>query len=338
VYIGIDDDDDAMLAHDESWFEEQLGLPCTITTFPATKPVQSYRTIYNTLIRQAAQDGMDFFVLWGDDVRLQNPDPNWPMLVYDRFCDYELKTGLPFGFGCVALNDVSAPGFPTFPVVARAHVEIFDGFSPEGFVNQDADPWVFQVYRRFRTASIEHDIRLENQIGGTAASGPARYDRQHVQWKDDVLRESVLKCNEWLDDTKSSGATATASTGEAGTLITLDVITPTFRTNMPLLRSIVTLDVPDGVSVLFIIIVDDPDSERIPELRKLETEYVGRVRVRVNQVNIGAGMTRNRGLDESAADWVLFLDDDVDVSAAPDLLSHYGMCVYVVCVVCSVYS
>jgi glycosyltransferase involved in cell wall biosynthesis len=41
----------------------------------------------------------------------------------------------------------------------------------------------------------------------------------------------------------------------------------------------------------------------------------------MNTSNMGAPKTRNVGLDESAADWVLFLDDDVVPEY--DLLQHY---------------
>lgn len=46
------------------------------------------------------------------------------------------------------------------------------------------------------------------------------------------------------------------------------------------------------------------------------------VRIRCNGANVGAGPTRNTGLAESAADWVLFLDDDVEPS--PDILEAYA--------------
>ena len=39
------------------------------------------------------------------------------------------------------------------------------------------------------------------------------------------------------------------------------------------------------------------------------------------QRTFGVSVTRNRGIDESAAEWILFIDDDVDV--APDLLAQY---------------
>lgn len=46
---------------------------------------------------------------------------------------------------------------------------------------------------------------------------------------------------------------------------------------------------------------------------------------RLLQVNIGAGPSRNRALDESSADYVLFLDDDVE--PAPNILHVYGQAI-----------
>jgi len=64
-------------------------------------------------------------------------------------------------------------------------------------------------------------------------------------------------------------------------------------------------------SVKFIIIVDDPAAPALGRVLSLQST---RVRVRVNTGNLGASASRNRGLSESCADWVLFLDDDVEVN------------------------
>lgn len=51
----------------------------------------------------------------------------------------------PVGFGVVCFNDASSPGFPGFPVLHRTHRAIFPEIIPAAFVNQDADPWIFEV-------------------------------------------------------------------------------------------------------------------------------------------------------------------------------------------------
>ena len=125
---------------------------------------------YNELLCMAAKCGhLEYFVLWGDDIKIVDEETRrekWFDAVKNSFMRYHKETGLPFGFGCVALNDMSSPGFPTFPVVHRTHINIFKGFCRPFFYNQDADPWVFQVYRRWGVASIESSLVIENQIGG----------------------------------------------------------------------------------------------------------------------------------------------------------------------------
>jgi hypothetical protein len=68
---------------------------------------------------------------------------------------------------------------------------------------------------------------------------------------------------------------------------------------------------------MFIIIIDDPHS---PARVELETKFAARpdVRIRANGKNLGAAASRNRGINESAAEWIIFLDDDV--TPQPDLL------------------
>jgi GT2 family glycosyltransferase len=61
---------------------------------------------------------------------------------------------------------------------------------------------------------------------------------------------------------------------------------------------------------MFIIVVDNPHSPYITELLQ---KYAHRpdIRIRINPENLGASASRNRGMQESAAEWVHFLDDDI---------------------------
>ncbi|CAM6107977.1 unnamed protein product [Calypogeia fissa] len=59
---------------------------------------------------------------------------------------------------------------------------------------------------------------------------------------------------------------------------------------------------------MIILIVDNPFS---PDIHELKKRYDSFIRIRVNVTNSGASESRNKGLAESAADYVLFLDDDV---------------------------
>ena len=73
----------------------------------------------------------------------------------------------------------------------------------------------------------------------------------------------------------------------------------------------------------FIIIIDYPGHRNEESIKKFEEHNtLGSVRVRSNLANSGAAISRNRGLDESSADWVVFLDDDIE--PREDLLSVYA--------------
>lgn len=107
------------------------------------------------------------------------------------------------------------------------------------------------------------------------------------------------------------------------------------------MQSICSLRVPDYIQTIFIIIIDNPKlltqtasaiSETIKDLTLYESERIleqylsqsgNTIRVRCNVSNVGASASRNRGLDESAAEFVLNLDDDVIPN--PGLLEQYGL-------------
>ena len=320
VFIGIDDDDPLynLPEVNKSWFEHLLGRPCYIRKFTKEeskkdvgdgKMVPYIYGMYNLLINDAYNAGIEYFVLWGDDIKTKNE--NWLPNVVEKFRKYHSS-----GLGVVALTDLSSPGVPTFPIIHRKHVEIFGGFCPPQFINQDADPWIYAVYRRFNWSSFI-DVDIENEIGGTIETGvDARYDRFHLEnWRDTHIQPAVQKIADYTGISKHL------------TTVTLDVITPTYRTDLDILESIIRLKQPidnqANANVRFIIIVDNPATKVKEDLIHLSKKYSPFVLVRFNLINIGAGCTRNRGLDESDAEHVLFLDDDVDVTQNPKLLLHY---------------
>ena len=106
-------------------------------------------------------------------------------------------------------------------------------------------------------------------------------------------------------------------------VVMLDVVVPVFRMNLELLQRVVSLSIPENTSTTFLLIVDNPDSPDVPQVQALESspQHWGQVLVRVLPTNSGACAARNRGIHESGADWILFLDDDVVVPS--DLLHHY---------------
>ena len=86
VFIGIDDDDPIYNLPDvnQSWFEEILSRPCYIRKFTKEESkvddgkgrvVPYIYGMYNLLIKDAYAAGLEYAVLWGDDIN--SKDNNW---------------------------------------------------------------------------------------------------------------------------------------------------------------------------------------------------------------------------------------------------------------------
>jgi len=98
------------------------------------------------------------------------------------YIEFEKLSGTNLGFGCMAFQDMSFPGMPTFH---RAHMEIFkEKVVPDIFINQDGDPFIFQLYRSFGCSKM-FSSRISNEIGGEAK---ARYTKQSAKdWTFETL-------------------------------------------------------------------------------------------------------------------------------------------------------
>jgi hypothetical protein len=122
---------------------------------------------------KAWSKGASWVMLLGDDVRIQSHTHY--RAIYRAFLDIENELGCPFGFGCPWFNDVTFAGFPTFPVVGREHMNIFNGLIPshrmDRFVNQDLDPYLQRLYLKFGAAPHLVTTNLENSEGGTNTNG-----------------------------------------------------------------------------------------------------------------------------------------------------------------------
>ena len=297
IYLSVDQDDHFLL--DPGWRAETTlrtaGIVDVVTVVAAHEKGHVCAH-WRHCARLAFKDGHDYFTLLGDDVTLK--DPGWMRRVHEEFKRFQTEKKAPFGLGCVAFTDTTFPGMPTFPVVHRTHMEIFDGLVvPEAFFNQDGDPFLFQLYRRWGCSSMI-EARIGNGVGG---SGGARYEKKSAsEWTFGTLDKAVAKVEGWLSKNGSS----------VQRLLTLDVIIPSYRVDLRFLDPILQLRPPETCSTMFIIIIDDPNS---PSIDLLHKKYGADpfVRIRTNETNLGASAARNRGMKESAADWIHFLDDDV---------------------------
>ncbi|KAG9314950.1 hypothetical protein JVU11DRAFT_4059 [Chiua virens] len=300
VYLAIDHDDNFLLGEDDNDMniaESVLASQniCNVTTQICRYPAGNVCAIWRQIARQAWVEGCDYFVLMGDDVVLK--DEGWLRDLHREFVQIAQCTGAPIGFGCVAFTDTSFPGMPTFPVIHRIHLDIFDGeVIPEVFINQDGDPFLYQLYRRWDCSRM-FPARISNGIGG---SQPARYHQQHAEgWTFGPLDKATATTDEWL--LKHCPAVSRR--------LTLDVVIPSFRVQLQFLEPMLNLKPSPTCTTMFIVVVDDPLS---PARAELETRFASRpdVRIRTNNKNLGASGSRNRGMKESAAEWIIFLDDD----------------------------
>lgn len=308
VYLAIDDGDDFLRRTDESGMNIAEAVLVShnisdVTVEVCKHPSGHVCAIWRQIAKRAWMDGCDYFVLMGDDVVLE--DEGWMRDAHAQFAQLAERVGIPHGLGCVAFTDTTFPGMPTFPIVHRTHIDIFNGnVVPEVFINQDGDPFLYQLYRRWGCSTM-FSARITNGIGG---SRPARYHQQHAQgWTFGTLDKATATTEEWL----------LQHCPAVSRKLTLDVIIPSFRVQLPFLEPILNLQTSPTCTAMFIIIIDDPQS---PARIELETKYASRpdIRIRTNKENLGASASRNRGMKESAAEWIIFLDDDV--TPQPDLL------------------
>lgn len=301
IYLAIDGDDDFLREGGDGHRAEailQTNGFLRVKTLVCNYPRGHVCALWSDLARQAWQDQCDYFVLMGDDIELL--DENWMSVCHHAFGDLASREGIPHGLGCVAFTDTTFPGMPTFPVVHRTHMDIFNGqVIPDTFINQDGDPFLFQLYRRWG-CSFMMAPRLQNHLGG---SFEARYHKiSATGWTFDTLDNATSAVESWLRSRKHFV--------NFERKLTIDLVIPSYRVQMKYLRRMLSLQPSPTCTVMYIVIVDNPNS---PEIHNLMTTYGHRpdVRIRVNKTNLGASASRNRGLSESSAEWVFFLDDDV---------------------------
>lgn len=301
IYLAIDHDDTFLLTATGSYrnrAEQVLGQEgfTQITTLVCTHERGHVCALWRDCARAAWKDGTDYMTLMGDDVVLL--DSSWMSAVVRAFEELAVSEGVPPGFGCIAFTDTSFPGMPTFPVISRTHMDIFDGqVIPKVFVNQDGDPFLFQLYRRWGSSRMI-SARVSNAVGG---SEDARYQKVSADgWTFAPLDKATATVEPWLE--KHSPCVERK--------LTIDVVIPCYRVDLSYMDRFLALRPSQTCTVMFIVIIDDPCS---PNIATLMGKYGHRadVRLRVNKQNLGASASRNRGLQESSAEWVLFLDDDV---------------------------
>lgn len=301
VIVGVDVDDQVYYTNAAKDRITTLLQPCQVKFVDIQKNMYGkVCVIWNHLARYTEND---YIVLLGDDVHLL--DVGWPSKVVQAFHAIARETCLPLGAACVCLNDISFPGFPTFPVIHRWHMNVFKTLLPKQFVNQGGDPYLYELYSRFNAACFVTDCRLENTIGG---DGDARYRKHNICWEGQILSVNLKKLQAQLHLDTPTG-------------FVIDIVVPAYRTNNEvILTKIAALRSSVKAYVKFWLVVDNPNPENLQKVKHLATslnekqwQCDGNYFVNVIHYgeNRGASYARNTGYNYSTADWVLFLDDDV---------------------------
>lgn len=101
--------------------------------------------------------------------------------------------------------------------------------------------------------------------------------------------------------------------------VSIDVIIPSFRLSADTLLPILQMARPADAVITFYLVADNPDLQ--PEDAVLNMVDDQTIHLLINPQNKGASFTRNRGIEAGHADWLLFLDDDIDVPS--NLLQTY---------------
>ena len=133
-YLVVDDSDDLLSGKLNAWFEHMIGSSVTKwvrtkTAHEAKSGVFPVYTVYNEIVKTAWRDGMEYFVLFGDDISVSCKE--WLGCIKHEFAKlaklasdrYGKDPDFWYGFGTVSFRDTTSPGFPTFPIVHKRHLE-----------------------------------------------------------------------------------------------------------------------------------------------------------------------------------------------------------------------
>ena len=305
--------------------------------------------IWKAMALRAFELGASWVIFLGDDVRIHCPYHY--RSIYRAFLDIKESLSLQEGiyFGCPWFNDEGFKGFPTFPIVGRAHYNIYSGFIPKPhqdlFINQDLDPYLHRLYLKFGSSPCLSDVKLSNHHGGNDLAD-ARYDRvPAIAWREKILESICIEpIEQFLQQVTLPKDSHSKTRFQGHNLLLCDVIVPSYRINLDYLERICMIHVPLYMRTTFIIIIDNPaqiiDLISNKVTKKVTCEEAGilledhirqnlfdkgcsnNIRIRCNKTNMGASASRNRGINESAAEYILFLDDDVIPKR--DILQKYG--------------
>ncbi len=142
-YLGIDDDDAFFQKHLAA-LEKRLLPSDRVMTFAGYKgnPCK----IWTELMRQAHADGCDYFVQWGDDIRIESDMwCSYFVSILQKSDDVGVVGGVdePFWISRLANREI---GILENAMVSRRHWDTFGFFFPPEIKNWWSDNWISEIY------------------------------------------------------------------------------------------------------------------------------------------------------------------------------------------------
>ncbi|KAG8971890.1 hypothetical protein FRC05_010559 [Tulasnella sp. 425] len=243
-------------------------------------------------------DGVEYVVVLEDDPKVLKETLNarWSSDVQSTFSQIAKTAGVPLGFGCV-VGSAGESHSSHILVLHRTHFQIFGVFTPHSIPHGGAIQFLKRIYRPWGAV---HYVGMGPTRGWNVADEHSTPNLAPVPWGFEELETAETIILSWLEYHWQN----------VPPKVTIDVVIPSYRVQIPLLRSILELTPSPTCSVEFIIVLDDPNSPSIPRLLK---DFRSRpdVHILINSENRGASAARNRGLWTSTAEWVHFLDGDI---------------------------
>jgi len=90
----------------------------------------------------------------------------------------------------------------------------------------------------------------------------------------------------------------------------ISIIIPTIRFKSESFETVFQMAIPENYELEYILIIDNP-SQNIDKLKELINKYPqNKVELIRNKKNLGVSVSRNKGIEKSKGNFILFLDDD----------------------------
>ncbi len=223
VYVGVDFDDKLWESVHRAQARALLDFVEVVS--PDEQPSGAVCAVWDALAVRAFDEGCNgLLILFGDDVSYEPlVSRDW---VADAWSDCD-------PLGMFHPIDATSPSCCTFPIVTAAHIHLFRSLLPTEFVNQGGDLFLHELYRRLNAVHTGLDkVRVHNSRGGPVRGWPG-----HVEMPV-PLYDKVQVASSTMTDRLKQWSILLAKEKRVPLETTIDVVVPTFRCDMSVLRTI----------------------------------------------------------------------------------------------------